>query len=83
MRVARQPSAVDLASEPVELVVVEHLPGYWKMIENSHSNQFKKKDAFTFEYTLTLPAESSGDKKTTVTFQVNRLNVQGNEPASY
>jgi hypothetical protein len=67
----------------VELVVVEHLPGYWKMIENSHSTQFKKKDAFTFEYTLTLPPESSGDKKTTVTFQINRLNVQGNEPASY
>ena len=67
----------------VELVVVEHLPGYWKMVENSHSNQFKKKDAFTFEYTLTLPPESSGDKKTTVTFQINRLNVQGNEPATY
>lgn len=67
----------------IDLVIVEHLPGYWKMIENSHSNQFKKKDAFTFEYTLTLPAESTGDKKTVVTFNVNRLNVQGNEPASY
>src|SRR5205823_4097043 len=65
----------------VDLVVVEHFPGYWKMVENSHAGQFKKKDAFTFEYNLTLPAESSGQKKTTVTFNINRLNVQGNEPA--
>jgi len=68
---------------PVDLVVVEHFPGYWKMAENSHAAQYKKKDAFTFEYNLTLPAESSGQKKTTVTFNINRLNVQGNEPASY
>ncbi len=68
---------------PVSLVVVEHLPGYWKMIENSHPDQFKKKDAFTFEYNLTLPPETSGQKKTVVTFNVHRLNVQGNEPASY
>src|ERR1043166_3990464 len=68
---------------PVDLVVVEHFPGYWKMVENSHAGQYKKKDAFTFEYNLTLPAESNGQKKTTVTFNINRLNVQGNEPASY
>jgi hypothetical protein len=68
---------------PVDLVVVEHIPGYWKMAENSHPAQFKKKDAFTFEYHLTLPAESSGNKKTTVTFNINRINVQGNEPSSY
>ena len=68
---------------PVNLILVEHIPGYWKMIENSHSKEFKKKDAFTFEYDLTLPAESSGTKKTTVTFNINRLNVQGNEPSSY
>ena len=68
---------------PVDLVIVEHIPGYWKMVENSHAGQFKKKDAFTFEYNLTLPAESSGNKKTTVTFNINRINVQGNEPASY
>src|SRR5207249_11141865 len=68
---------------PLDLVVVEHFPGYWKMAENSHAAQYKKKDAFTFEYNLTLPAESSGQKKTTVTFNINRLNVQGNEPASY
>jgi len=69
--------------EPVNLVLVEHVPGYWKMVENSHAAQFKKKDAFTFEYNLTLPAESTGEKKTTVTFNLNRLNVQGNEPASF
>jgi hypothetical protein len=68
---------------PVDLVIVEHIPGYWRMVENSHPQQFKKKDAFTFEYNLTLPPESSGTKKTTVTFNLNRLNVQGNEPASY
>lgn len=69
--------------QPVTLVVVEHIPGYWKMIENSHPKEFKKKDAFTFEYELTLPPETSGAKKTTVTFNLNRLNVQGNEPSSY
>jgi hypothetical protein len=68
---------------PVDLVIVEHIPGYWKMVENSHAAQFKKKDAFTFEYDLTLPAESNGNKKTTVTFNLNRINLQGNEPASY
>jgi len=67
----------------VDLVVVEHIPGYWKMAENSHSQQFRKKDAFTFEYHLTLPANTSGEKKTTVTFNINRLNVQGNEPSTY
>ena len=66
---------------PIDLVVVEHIPGYWKMAESSH--KFEKKDAFTLEYKLTLPAESTGEKKTTVTFNVNRLNVQGNEPSSY
>ncbi|HMJ89751.1 MAG TPA: hypothetical protein VK530_08035 [Candidatus Acidoferrum sp.] len=69
--------------EQVNLTLVEHVPGYWKMVENSHAPQFKKKDAFTFEYNLTLPAESTGEKKTTVTFELNRVNVQGNEPASY
>jgi hypothetical protein len=67
--------------QPVDLVVVEHIPGYWKMVESSH--KFEKKDAFTIEYKLTLPAESSGTKKTTVTFNLSRLNVQGNEPASF
>ena len=69
--------------EPVNLTLVEHIPGYWKMVENSHAAQFKKKDAFTFEFNLVLPAESTGDKKTTVTFNLNRLNVQGNEPSSF
>jgi len=67
--------------QPIDLVIVEHIPGYWKMIESSH--KFEKKDAFTIEYKLNLPAESTGEKKTTVTFNLNRLNVQGNEPAAY
>ena len=67
----------------MNLTIVEHVPGYWKMVENSHPQQFRKKDAFTFEYNLTLPAESHGAKKTTVTFNLNRINVQGNEPTAY
>jgi len=69
--------------EPVNLTLVEHVPGYWKMVENSHAQQFKKKDAFTFEYNLTLPAESSGTNKTTINFELNRINVQGNEPTAF
>ena len=69
--------------QPVNFVVVEHIPGYWKMVENTHPKEFKKKDAFTFEYNLTLPPETSGTNKTVVTFNLNRLNVQGNEPTSY
>jgi hypothetical protein len=67
--------------EDVNLVIVERIPGYWKLVKSSH--EFVKKDAFTIEYRLTLPKESSGNKKTTVTLNYNRLNVQGNEPASY
>jgi len=67
--------------DDVNLVIVEHIPGYWKMVKSSH--EFKKKDAFTIEYHLMLPKESTGNKKTTVTLTYNRLNVQGNEPASY
>ena len=67
--------------QPIDLVVVEHVPGYWKMVESS--DPYEKKDAFTIEYKLNLPAESSGTKKTVVTFNLNRLNVQGNEPSSF
>src|ERR1051325_10054401 len=42
---------------PVNLVIIEHIPGYWKMVESTH--KFEKKDAFTLEYKLTLPAEST------------------------
>jgi hypothetical protein len=66
---------------PVTLVVREHIPGYWTMIESTH--KYDKKDAFTIEYTLELPAKSTGDKKTTLTFNVRRKNVQGNEPSTY
>ncbi|MCG3147482.1 MAG: hypothetical protein PCFJNLEI_00922 [Verrucomicrobiae bacterium] len=67
--------------DDVSLVIIEHIPGYWKPVKSSH--EFVKTDAFTIEYRLTLPKESSGTKKTTVTLNYNRLNVQGNEPASY
>ena len=67
--------------DDINLVIVEHIPGYWKLVKSSH--EFVKKDAFTIEYRLTLPKESTGNKKTTVTLNYNRLNVQGNEPASY
>ncbi len=66
---------------PVDLVLIEHVPGYWKMVESTH--QYEKKDAFTIEYPLTLPKETTGDKKTVITFKITRLNVQGNEPAGY
>jgi hypothetical protein len=63
---------------PATLIVVEHLPGYWKMSKSSH--EFTRKDAFTIEYRLALPKES----KQTLKFDLVRLNVQGNnEPASY
>ncbi len=67
--------------EPANLVVVEHIPGYWKMVKSSHA--FTRQDAFTIEYQLTLPEESTGKKKTVVTLTYQRLNVQGNEPSSY
>lgn len=67
--------------EDASLVVVEHIPGYWKMVKTSHD--IVKKDAFTIEYRLTLPKETSGNKKTVVTLNYQRLNVQGNEPSSY
>jgi hypothetical protein len=62
---------------PVDLVIVEHIPGYWKMIETT--DKFEKKDAYTIEYPLTLEKES----KKTITFNLQRFNVQGNEPTSY
>ncbi len=65
----------------VNLVLVEHIPGYWKMVESTV--KYERKDAFTVEIPLTLGAETTGAKKTTVTFNVQRLNVQGNEPTNY
>jgi hypothetical protein len=67
--------------EDASLVIVEHIPGYWKLGKSSH--EFQRKDAFTIEYHLTLPKESTGNKKTVVSLSYNRLNVQGNEPTSY
>jgi hypothetical protein len=69
--------------EKVNLVIVERMPGYWEMVRNSHPAQYTRKDAFTFEYNLTLDPETIGPKKTVVTFKILRRNVQGNEPTSY
>lgn len=69
--------------QPVNLTIVEHVPGYWKMIENTHPKEFKKRDAFTFEYNFQLPAESNATNKTVVTFNLNRLNAQDKDPATY
>jgi hypothetical protein len=66
---------------PVDLVVTQHVPGYWKLDSSSHP--FTKKDAFTFQFPLTLAQGTTGTNKTVVTFKLNRLNVQGNEPQNY
>ena len=69
--------------DAIRLVLVEHLPGYWELVKNSHEKEYQKKDAYTVEYELNLPAESTAAKKTVVEFKILRKNVQGNEPASY
>jgi len=67
--------------DPITLLLIEHIPGYWKLEKSSH--EYKRKDAFTIEYELSLPKESSGNKKTVVTLKYSRINVQGNEPQTY
>jgi hypothetical protein len=69
--------------QAVNLTVVEHVPGYWKMVENSHSAEYTRKDAFTFEYNLLLKPESNGTNKTIVTFNLNRLRVQNGDPSTF
>ena len=61
------------------LVIVEHIPGYWKMVESSHP--YVKKDAYTIEFPLELAKQTTGTNKTTIRFQINRLNVQPNDPS--
>lgn len=64
--------------EPVQLVLVQQVPGYWQMF--SYSHPYRKRDAFTIEFPLTLRPEA----KETVTFRLHRLNVQGKaEPTTY
>jgi hypothetical protein len=75
----------------VDLVLVEHIPGYWKKeecdakfaVKEGASFEYVKKDAYTVELKLTLPAKTSGEKKTVVNFGLTRLNVQGNEPSGF
>jgi hypothetical protein len=67
------------------------VPGYWKKgecdakfaVKEGSAFEYVKKDAFTVELKLTLPPKTTGEKKTVVTFSLNRLNVQGNEPSSF
>jgi hypothetical protein len=63
--------------DAVTLVLVQHIPGYWKMQKSSH--EFRRKDAYTIEYELVLKPES----KEAVLLHYNRLNVQGDEPKRY
>ncbi len=67
--------------QPVDLVITQHIPGYWKMVQTSHP--IVKKDAFTFEIPLVLVKETGGTNKTVVTFKLQRLNIEGNEPQNY
>jgi hypothetical protein len=75
----------------IDVVLVEHVPGYWKKgecdakfaVKEGSAFEYVKKDAFTVELKLTLPPKTTGEKKTVVTFSLNRLNVQGNEPSSF
>ncbi len=71
--------------EPVMLVVVNQIPGYWELKENTHAQFFKKKDAYTIEYELPLAPETGGDKKTVITFNILKRNVQPNvqDPSKY
>jgi hypothetical protein len=39
--------------QPAEIVVVEHLPGGWKMLNNSH--KYQKRSATTIEFMISVP----------------------------
>ena len=62
--------------EPVNLTLVQHIPGYWKMSSTSHP--FERKAAEVIEFELLLKPEA----KETLTFAYQRLNVQG-EPEAF
>jgi hypothetical protein len=65
-------------TKSVEAVLVQHVSGGWKLVEQSHPSE--RKDAFTLEFPLKLAAGA----RETVTFRIQRMNVQGNrEPVSY
>jgi len=60
--------------DPAQLVIVEHIPGYWKMKETSH--KYERKDAYTIEFKLALKPE----EKQTITYNYERMNVQPPDP---
>ena len=53
-------------SEPVSIVVVEHIWGDWSMVTTSIPN--RKKDAMTSEWDVSIPADGT----TVLTFTVRR-----------
>jgi hypothetical protein len=68
-RVMEQSFEIELRNhkdEDVEVIVVEHLYGDWKLIRNSHDH--RKKDAFTLEFPVTVPAR--GEVTVTYTARV-------------
>jgi hypothetical protein len=80
--------------QAVNVTLIEHMPGGWKMVESgvnyrqgyapgNASKEYSRKDAFTFEYNLQLPPDSNGTNKTVVTYNLNRLRVQDNDPSSF
>jgi hypothetical protein len=60
--------------EPVEVVVVEHTWGEWRITKKSHP--YRKKDAYTFEFPVTVPADGS----VTVSFTLHTGTVDGPQP---
>jgi hypothetical protein len=53
--------------EAAEIVVVEHLYGDWNITEKSHA--FRKKDAYTAEFKVPVPAKGETTVTYTVVFQ--------------
>ncbi len=55
---------------PVNLTLIENIPGQWDMEETSH--QYEKEDANTLKFKMDLPAKG----KQTITYHYHRRNVR-------
>jgi hypothetical protein len=53
-------------NEPVKITAIEHLWGDWEIVAKSAS--FEKKDAYTIEFDVTIPADS----ETVITYTVRK-----------
>jgi hypothetical protein len=60
--------------ETVEIVVVEHAWGEWRVTKKSHP--YRKKDAYTFEFPVEVPADGSA----TVSYTLHTGTVEGPQP---